>query len=954
MKTGSGTLTLAAGNTYTGGTVLSAGILALGPGGSLASVLDSSNGVSLAAGTTFDISSGGNQTVQLVTGVSGSTVNLGSNTLTLGMAGAVYTSSFAGIIKGSGGLTIQGEAGIAGINTYTGITTVNKNSELDLNPGGSISSSSAVNLAATGATLRVSTSPSAIQDLTGVAGTTVNLDAGVAFTLGTANSTTFAGSIVNGNSGFIKQGSGTLTLTGISTFFGITKITAGSLFLGPGGYSSSGINLANSGTTFDISTAGNRTITDSDQLPALYGVTGTTVNLGANTLSLSQSGGQPGGVSTFAGTIQGTGGLIKSNTGALVLTGTNTYSGATAISQGTLQFDQEVSLYDGNSARWTSINISVAAGGILAVNVGGNGEFTSTDVTTLLVNLSSGTGGFASGASIAFDTTNDSGGTFTYSGTISDTHLGSNSLGLVKLGTGTLSLSGSETYSGSSVIQAGTLTIGPSGTISHSSGVTLNNNGASFDISQGSSQTIQDLSGAPLSIVNLGLNNLTAGSAASTTFAGIIQGNGTLIKQNKGTLTLSGSNTYSGGTILNGGELGLASSAAIGTSGTISFSGGALQFTSVNTTDYSSRFNSNPGQLYAFDTNGQSVTLAGNLTSGSLTKIGNGTLTLLGNNTFPNGIILSGGELGLGNLGAIGANGTIAFNGGALQFSASNTTDYSSRYSTAQGQLYSFDTNGQSVTLAGNFTGGSLTKLGSGILSVTGNNNFPGGVAINGGELALGSNTALGSSGVISFGGGTLQFSANNTTDYSSRFSTGYGQFYSFDTNGQSVTLSSNLTSIGSSGGQGPQFTKLGFGTLTLSGANTYRGGTSVLAGILQITGSITNTSFVIISSGSTLNLAIGTLSTPGTITNNGTLVLGNGVTLSSTGTFTNNGTLDLRKDPSFTLPANFVNNGTVLTANSSVVASDTPTIPQWGLFILAGLLVYLAAREKGRLAIKR
>ena len=77
----------------------------------------------------------------------------------------------------------------------------------------------------------------------------------------------------------------------------------------------------------------------------------------------------------------------------------------------------------------------------------------------------------------------------------------------------------------------------------------------------------------------------------------------------------------------------------------------------------------------------------------------------------------------------------------------------------------------------------------------------------------------------LSFGGGTLQYSAANQTDYSVRFSTAANQQYRIDTNNQSITFASALTS------QGGSLTKLGGGTLTLTGNNTYTGGTTLNGG---------------------------------------------------------------------------------------------------------------------------
>jgi fibronectin-binding autotransporter adhesin len=138
----------------------------------------------------------------------------------------------------------------------------------------------------------------------------------------------------------------------------------------------------------------------------------------------------------------------------------------------------------------------------------------------------------------------------------------------------------------------------------------------------------------------------------------------------------------------------------------------------------------------------------------------------------------------------------------------------------------------RAITTSGNTTGvSSVTKTGSGTLTLSGDNTYTSGTQINEGLLALGSAGALGTTGAISFGGGTLQFSASNTTDYSARLSTAAGQQYRFDTNGQNVALASALTSNGGS------LTKFGVGQLTLSGTNTFSGLTTVNAGRLAVDG---------------------------------------------------------------------------------------------------------------------
>jgi len=147
----------------------------------------------------------------------------------------------------------------------------------------------------------------------------------------------------------------------------------------------------------------------------------------------------------------------------------------------------------------------------------------------------------------------------------------------------------------------------------------------------------------------------TTTSGGTGLFSGQLADNGTgavsLRKTGAGIWTVSGSNTYTGGTELNAGTLSLGSAGAIGSSGTISFNGGTLQATAINTTDYSSRFSNAASQKYSIDTNSQNVTLATALTStgGSLTKLGAGTLTLTAANTYTGGTTISAGTVSVGD-----------------------------------------------------------------------------------------------------------------------------------------------------------------------------------------------------------------------------------------------------------------------------------------------------------------
>src|SRR5262249_35021435 len=158
---------------------------------------------------------------------------------------------------------------------------------------------------------------------------------------------------------------------------------------------------------------------------------------------------------------------------------------------------------------------------------------------------------------------------------------------LTKAGTGTFTLSGANTYTGTTTISAGTLALSGSGSIASSSQVNVSAAARTFDISgTRSGATITTLNGVANSHVALGGQTLTI-SNGSTTYAGIIQGTGGLTLTG-GTQTLSGANTYAGGTTINGGTLAISSDGNLGNaSGGLTLNGGMVQFTAT--------FTSNPG-----------------------------------------------------------------------------------------------------------------------------------------------------------------------------------------------------------------------------------------------------------------------------------------------------------------------------------------------------------------------
>ncbi|MBN9487581.1 MAG: autotransporter outer membrane beta-barrel domain-containing protein [Alphaproteobacteria bacterium] len=217
-------------------------------------------------------------------------------------------------------------------------------------------------------------------------------------TVNAANTMSFSIiSVISGAGNVIKTGAGILSIGSESTYTGSTTIEAGTLALfGSDGSIASSSGLNNNGA-FDISA-----LTGAGTSIKTLSGSGV-VELGTKFLTLTNA------HDTFAGTIQGSGGLIL-NAGTEILTGTNTYAGGTTIAGGTLQ------LGDGGTS------------GSIVGNVTDNGT-------------------------LAFNRAD----TVTFNGTISGTG------GVSQIGTGTTILNANNTYGGPTNVQAGTLAVGDAG-----------------------------------------------------------------------------------------------------------------------------------------------------------------------------------------------------------------------------------------------------------------------------------------------------------------------------------------------------------------------------------------------------------------------------------------------------------------------------------------------------------
>jgi autotransporter-associated beta strand protein len=283
----------------------------------------------------------------------------------------------------------------------------------------------------------------------------------------------------------------------------------------------------------------------------------------------------------------------------------------------------------------------------------------------------------------------------------------------------------------------------------------------------------------------------------------------------------------------------------------VTLNGGVLQWTPATSTDVSARLNPLGSGGATFDTNGNNVSFASGLSGpGELAKSGAGTLTLGATDTYSGGTVINAGAL----------QGTTTSLPGPIVDDAS--------------VLFNQGTSGTyGSTISGT---GSVTKLGPGTLTLSGTNPYLGGTTVDGGLVSFGSLPNLGSGNVMLDGGG-LQWASGTSTDISPELNALGSGGATFDTNGSDVSLATGVTGTGG-------VTKLGAGTLTLQGANTYHGQTIVQSGGLVVTGTVGGP--VTVENGASLTVT-GTVNGNVTVQSGGSLTCGTGTI---DGTVTNNG----------------------------------------------------------------
>jgi len=514
-----------------------------------------------------------------------------------------------------------------------------------------------------------------------------------------------------------------------------------------------------------------------------------------------------------------------------------------------------------DSSKTLSISAVIAGGGgTYSVGTGGTLDLSGVNTFTSVLALNnqsqlviSGAGQLGSG-SYAGSITMNQGADFTYassadqtlSGVISDDGGGDNAFTVS--GSGTLTLTGTNTYTGDTTINSGTLEIQNSealgtGLVRLNGGGELQFGADALDLSEnvrsqnsGANRTIRlDLAGTntgtlsgQLDIRNNGAGNFSIDVGADDTLSvtSVIIGSGSagLTKEGAGTLIIEANSEHTGATTVNGGTLEISATAG------------------ANSPDSASYQINNGSTLFLNETTANNLILGagiGDITFGSSDP--GGTLQLNGNTIFRNQTITTTG----------GAKNFITGGGFNLQNIRNITFD------TAVGT----DGDGIGLEVSSSISGGDIIKDGAGTVSITNSANNLG--TQNGGGLGE-INTVTINAGTLEVGGAGRLVSGN----YAGAISND-GTFKYNSTNDQ--TLSGVISGTGA-------LTQSGAGTLTLSGANTYTGATTVSAGILLInntTGSGTGTGAVTVASGASLG-GSGTISGATTIQSGGFLAPGN------------------------------------------------------------------------------
>lgn len=804
-------------------------------------------------------------------------------------------------VGNSNGLRLLNGAGFSGEYAFTLAT--NANVKLTSSTTASTASINSLILSSAGSITDAGTS----QTITLTSGNLLNLVS--SNTISGSNTTIAGGAVelnilnpvnlnissnITGSAGLTKSGAGTLEFSSAKNYTGLTSVNQGTLLYSVNNAISSG-NVTVNGGTLDIATY-------SDTVGAVILQTGT-ITGSSGVLTGTSYSFREGTVSAIiAGAVTVT--RIATNTApdsVVLLTRENSYTGVTTITSGILKIGAA-----GNGTNTplgtTNGGTTVASGGALDLN--GFTLSTAEAITSLngtgfgpsgssnmgaIMNSSATPVGYSGAITLAAASRiNADAGALTISSAISGnfaltfggfsdiTYSGirSGTSTIVKDGIGVLTLSGDSSYSGATTISVGTLKLGANGggtntPLGTTAGATTVALGARLDLNGYTLGTAEPLT---INGVGYGLGDFASGAlinsaVSSVSYSGAVtMGSASTIKADSGSITISGA--ISGATFaltIGGSGTGTISGLIGTTSGTI---------TKIDTGTWTL---SNAGNTYTGATTINRGTLklgaAGGATNTPLGTTGAGTTVLSGGVLDLAGFALGTAEAltingrGIDDSGAlINSGGAVTFLGAIAQATDSRIENDGSGLLTLSGAitgafaLYAGGTNNITFGVATGTAGLSLTKQGSGTLTITGTNTHTGQTRVDAGTLAYAATTTLAATNLLMLGGtfnnganadtiGTITLVGGTITNSAALTGTAYtlegGTINGILAGAVAVTKNTN-------------------NTVTLTGANTISSTITINAGTLTFSGSGTATSVT----GVTVNLG-GTLTLDNSTTSN-------------------------------------------------------------------------------------
>lgn len=549
----------------------------------------------------------------------------------------------------------------------------------------------------------------------------------------------------------------------------------------------------------------------------------------------------------------GTSTLTKAGPGTLILSGANSYTGATYLNEGMLRFGS------GSMLATTALTV--------------NGTLDLNNSNQTVDGLSGKTSGLIlnNGSGLATLTIGQLNGGGTFTGVIADNNnAGTGIFALTKNGTNTQTFTGVNTYTGATTINGGNVYVsGPAGTMANSSGyvvtgaglhvgdsyvalagrlnasagITLGggNGGGTFKTTKPNGAT-QNVDVASLTIAagqsNMDYNNGNGGYLNAGAYA---RNPGGVFSSNGG-----------GGATCLGFSAAPTGSSVIGANASAMLIGGVVTGSNFNFVKAAAGTNTNPATAndsYASGTNtlvtAAATPISATTTTQSIQWSGGLTQTLTVNSDLTvesGGIALGNGSTTIG-VGTIAGTGTIkAANGRDLWIGVQAGTSTIS------------------ASIADDGSSSGLTKFMGGALLLSGNNTFSGPIYLDQGTLAIGHANALGTGTAnLNFLGGasgatvTLKASGVDFTTARTVVLAGGPNASVIDTNGQNVSLAGVISSTGTASTATIAMSKIGTGTLTLSGANTFNGNTTVTGGTLNLSNGTALANSTFIGGGGTL-----------------------------------------------------------------------------------------------------